>query len=402
MAEWFNADGRLNADAFPGWQEIATFRQEQAAYWQSLGESELSHGAAVLVENQQAGLRTLNQQVVRMQQQGQHYNQAAQHMARMFDSSEGELIGTGSKLQETRKEIANILSESAALFYIGLKRGALTLGDARDRDDILGALWEVAPALSETSALAERLKMERENARSTVRQVTAEAAAKAELADQEWRRLVHEAQRTAARWAVRRNWLWRKESRNWRDRHAASEASIKTVEATYKEHMGLAAPVDYWKNKAAQHKESEFWTRLWVLIFFPAALAGMAYAFNETGVSLINAAKEAQVPGAPPFPNAIFIVASAGLASCAGLVFWAGRLLTKLYLSQHHLRQDAEERATMTETYLALIENSAASTEDRQVILNALFRNTPDGIVKEDGGLDPSIAAALGKFLAKP
>ncbi|MNE58137.1 hypothetical protein D3C80_1531500 [compost metagenome] len=84
------------------------------------------------------------------------------------------------------------------------------------------------------------------------------------------------------------------------------------------------------------------------------------------------------------------------------MVFWAGRLLTKLYLSQHHLRQDAEERATMTETYLALIENSAASTEDRQVILNALFRNTPDGIVKEEGGLDPSIAAALGKFLAKP
>jgi len=83
-------------------------------------------------------------------------------------------------------------------------------------------------------------------------------------------------------------------------------------------------------------------------------------------------------------------------------LFWAGRLLTKLYLSQHHLRQDADERATMTTTYLALTAEQAASDGDRTIILNALFRNTPDGIVKEDGGLDPSIAAALGKFLAKP
>lgn len=169
----------------------------------------------------------------------------------------------------------------------------------------------------------------------------------------------------------------------------------------YREQMGLKAPVEYWQTKARTHRTSEKWARAWVLLFFPFALIGMAIAFNNTAVSLINAAQAAQAPGAAPFPTAVFIVASAGLASCAGLVFWVGRLLTKLYLSQHHLRQDAEERATMTQTYLALIENDAASTDDRQVILNALFRNTPDGIVKEDGGLDPSIAAALGKFLAK-
>ena len=95
------------------------------------------------------------------------------------------------------------------------------------------------------------------------------------------------------------------------------------------------------------------------------------------------------------FATAIFIIASAGLASCAGLVFWAGRLLTKLYLSQHHLRQDAQERATMTETYLALIENGAATEADRQVILNALFRNTPDGIVKVLSSVDGPCTARV-------
>ncbi|MNT53094.1 hypothetical protein D3C72_1901650 [compost metagenome] len=83
------------------------------------------------------------------------------------------------------------------------------------------------------------------------------------------------------------------------------------------------------------------------------------------------------------------------------MLFWLGRLLTKLYLSQHHLRQDAEERATMTTTYLALTEVSAPGDADRQIVLNALFRNTSDGIVKEEGGFDPNVAAVLGRLLAR-
>lgn len=176
---------------------------------------------------------------------------------------------------------------------------------------------------------------------------------------------------------------------------------LHATDQAFTEQMGLKAPVEYWKKKAKEHRKSEALARRWVVLYFPIALLGLAYSFVQTGLWLVTQATAPTAAGAPPFPTAVFIVASAGLASCAGLVFWVGRLLTKLYLSQHHLRQDAEERATMTETYLALIENGAASTDDRQVILNALFRNTPDGIVKEEGGLDPSIAAALGKYLAK-
>jgi hypothetical protein len=44
----------------------------------------------------------------------------------------------------------------------------------------------------------------------------------------------------------------------------------------------------------------------------------------------------------------------------------------------------------------------AASDVDRTIILNALFRNTSDGIIKEDGGLDPSLSAGLARLLAKP
>ncbi|KQS55912.1 hypothetical protein ASG17_07630 [Brevundimonas sp. Leaf363] len=173
---------------------------------------------------------------------------------------------------------------------------------------------------------------------------------------------------------------------------------LHATDKAFTEQMGLRGPVKYWKDKAEAHEGSEALLRLFVIAFFVIAMGAIVWAFWSVGWTLINLALR---PDAPAIPSGVYVVASAGLGSAAAVLFWAGRLLTKLYLSQHHLRQDAQERATMAETYLALIENQAADPEDRQVILTALFRTTTDGIVKEEGGLDPSIAAALGKYLAK-
>ncbi len=82
----------------------------------------------------------------------------------------------------------------------------------------------------------------------------------------------------------------------------------------------------------------------------------------------------------------------------AALIFWIGRLFTKLYLSQHHLLQDAEERAVMTTTYLALTHENAASDEDKKIILGALFRPTADGLIKEDGPSELTLAGALSRI----
>lgn len=68
------------------------------------------------------------------------------------------------------------------------------------------------------------------------------------------------------------------------------------------------------------------------------------------------------------------------------------------YLSEHHLRKDAEEREIMTKTYLALTKDAVAADADRHIILNGLFRNSADGIVKDEGGLDPSLAAAIARI----
>lgn len=387
---------KLDPEDFETWPDVLNVLDRHDAHWGWLREEQVSGGAASIRDRILNASRTLRRQLATLQAQNHQLRAGVNQI-----NNASDLVHPASPLAILFDDAKEAAGTSAALFVLGFKAGWVGLSEAHTPEDLAGAMWLVSPATASHAAFSEQLRRERTNLRRTVRQIADEARQAAETADAEWNAVLARAQQVAQRWAAGRSRRLRAASRTWRDRHANSEASIKAVETAYREQMGLKAPVEYWQSKAEAHRTSERWARVWVLLFFPLALVGMAIAFNNTAVSLINAAQAAQADGAAPFPSAVFIVASAGLASCAGLVFWVGRLLTKLYLSQHHLRQDAEERATMTQTYLALIENDAASTDDRQVILNALFRNTPDGIVKEDGGLDPSIAAALGKFLAK-
>lgn len=392
----------LKEEDFPDWASLETLIADADAHWSWIRDySPKSDNEQLVRSNILGSIDTFMQHLSIYKSQGRTTQYGVERLTRAASSS-GHLILPDSPRGLLLNDVMNNVSPSAALFAVGFQSGWLTLGQARTPEDLLGAIWVISPGFSGMEDFTKHLQQERRNLKQTIRSVIAESDQTAAKRIQEWNGLLEEARSTALRWSVTRNRRLRSGHRLWQKRHADAAASISAVEDAYREQMGLKAPVEYWQTKASKHKTSEIWARVWVLLFFPIALLGMAIAFNNTAVSLLNAAQAAQAPGAAPFPSAVFIIASAGLASCAGLVFWVGRLLTKLYLSQHHLRQDADERATMTQTYLALIENNAASTEDRQVILNALFRNTPDGIVKEDGGLDPSIAAALGKFLSKP
>jgi len=401
MADWYNDDGHIRAESFKSWADVELFIAAETAAWDAIESPDHSAAVRGLIDRAKATLVKASRASANLRQQGQSYNAGLNLVINQLEAASGPGL-TSIWLNSSRfSDIENTASRSAAIFDAGFQAGMISLADARSPDDLLGAMWDVAPGLQKTANLSNLLARERANTRNTLRKELDRLKQQDARRLDDWNEKLAEANSSYVGWARRRSTRWGRLTRAWEDRHKESERRIRAVEETYREKMGLAAPVEYWKTKAAQHKQAEFWSRLWVLFYFPVALGGLATAFYLTGTYLIQAATAPLIEGAQAFPNAVFIVASAGLASCAGLVFWVGRLLTKLYLSQHHLRQDAEERATMTETYLALIENSAASTDDRQVILNALFRNTPDGIVKEDGGLDPSIAAALGKFLAK-
>ncbi len=168
----------------------------------------------------------------------------------------------------------------------------------------------------------------------------------------------------------------------------AHEAALKqhntkmtVLQETYRTAMALRAPVSYWEKKQNHHSaESKRvgWGvvgAMWVLL----ALIG----------GLVIWASEGVIPGAAlPTWKAVIL----GLVG--GMGFWAVRLIVRIYLSHRHLANDAAERVTMVQTYLALHEDGKVpSDDDRKLVLAALFRSASDGFVKDDAVINPLLEA---------
>ncbi|WP_426051798.1 DUF6161 domain-containing protein [Brevundimonas sp. SL161] len=286
------------------------------------------------------------------------------------------------------------LSAEAALFAFGLLRGGTQPGHAQNLEHTRGMLAAAYPGWLAAAGSQKRFAAERSNFREGLKRMS-DAMDEAEATRAaHWSQLLAESTTGLVGWVKRRSNAWRDTKSRWLGHHNELIAQLDALEATYREKLSLMAPVRYWEDKAERHRTAEAVAAGRVRSFFLAAIPLMVLMFGFTGWYLIT-----QVDGTPP--TGLYIVVSAGLATTAGLMLWIGRLLTKLYLSQHHLRQDAEERAVMTTTYLALTAEQAASDADRTIILNALFRPTSDGIVKEDGGLDPSVAGLISRIGAR-
>ncbi len=174
---------------------------------------------------------------------------------------------------------------------------------------------------------------------------------------------------------------------------SAFEEMIK-VRNTHEEMMKLKAPVDYWRDKAKAHRsEAEMYRRL--LIYWGWRIGCGVLA------SLIVIALLSFVFVYADKPTASYLILATIGIVITTMAFWAARIVVRLYMSEHHLSIDADERATMAMTYLALIERGAAEEKDRALILAPLFRPSSDGIVKDDAAPDLSPAGLLSKALSK-
>ncbi|WP_152569509.1 MULTISPECIES: DUF6161 domain-containing protein [Sphingomonas] len=261
----------------------------------------------------------------------------------------------------------------------------------------LGMFLAIFPDMRGIPEMRTALQKERANFKAGL----SDATRRAETAQVERQRAYERLLRLSARKAIRRYVgklaQWR--AQNHRMALAGTKAidSIISTEAAFTEKMRLKAPVDYWRRKADQHSTREAKAVSRLQLFFPLAVLSIIVGFWIGGSIILEHAGDANKNA----PVALYVVVSGALAFLSTMVFWLGRILTKLYLSEHHLRNDANERAIMTETYLSLTSEAAASDEDRQIILNALFRNTSDGIVKEDGPSDLNLAGFISKLGVK-
>ena len=149
--------------------------------------------------------------------------------------------------------------------------------------------------------------------------------------------------------------------------------ALEKLRRTFREEMALRAPAEYWSSKRTTH--------LWIagitgLLSF-LLIAACGWFLTQEIQSLMAASASGSVPES-------WKVATLALVSLFAV--WGVRLVVRLFLSHTHLATDASERVVMLKTYLSLLEGDRLSfPEDRQLILQALFRPASDGIVKDEG-----------------
>lgn len=164
---------------------------------------------------------------------------------------------------------------------------------------------------------------------------------------------------------------------------------IKRVEESYKKHMQLAAPAKYWEDKKSGH-ETKADSRRKILIWY-VSVAGLVLLVG--GVILVG-----KLSGVPDFQISELLYVTLAVILTT-IVFWVGRILVRLFLSELHLALDAGERNIMITTYLALIAERGVSEKEKEIILTSIFRPTEDGIVKDDGAPGLGLASFLsGQF----
>lgn len=174
----------------------------------------------------------------------------------------------------------------------------------------------------------------------------------------------------------------------------AAISSIRETEALYREHMKIKGPVEYWSSKASAHREKAGNYRNVLLgfsVIAGAILLICLYLIADHAIKVATTDK----------PAAVYLVLVTLGVVLTTIVFWAARILTRLFLSEHHLAIDAEERSVMAQTYLALTAEGQATEQERSIVLGSLFRPTADGIVKDDAAPDLSPASMLSKITAR-
>ena len=73
------------------------------------------------------------------------------------------------------------------------------------------------------------------------------------------------------------------------------------------------------------------------------------------------------------------------------------RIIYRLFASQLHLWNDASERVTMIQTYLALSIKENVKDQHLEALIQRLFAPASDGVVKDDFGTVSGLEAALSR-----
>jgi hypothetical protein len=146
---------------------------------------------------------------------------------------------------------------------------------------------------------------------------------------------------------------------------------LSELEDRYRKKLLLEGPANLWSNVVSTKRRG--WI-LWLLIFTTLVLAPLAFfAFNwDFIVKVISQASTTS-------SGAISLSGIAAITVPALFYAWLLKNVSRIFLSNLALADDAAHRRALAVTYLGLAENPkiSISPEERAIILNALFRPVP-------------------------
>lgn len=160
-----------------------------------------------------------------------------------------------------------------------------------------------------------------------------------------------------------------------------SKGSHEAFVTAVREELKISESKQLWKSRA-NWSAASFWLSGAVI----AAAIGIPTYYTITHVegvaNLLRTISNAAVQGLPDNATAAqltaatisrLVIVSAPLA----LYFWAIKLMVRFNTRSMVLMDDARQRHTTMDTYFHLIEQNGATTEERALMLNALFRPLP-------------------------
>lgn len=315
-----------------------------------------------------------------------------------YAGSQGNMIVSSSRAGEDILAIKERVGEQEARVAFKAHMGQLQLNSIKSAADLRGAMLFASPEFVDPLSYTDDLKSERTRYRSEITKLQNRTRS----LEQEKRN--REARRgRQMRRVVRRFRNVIKERADGMLKSVATQASetnarLLETEDRFRKQMELQAPVEYWKMKSKIHGRWEIGFAVLSIAYFFAA-AYCLYLAATKAASYLLSLPDIVDPSDDRTP--IYIITGGALLGVTTLIFWVGRLVIKLWLSEHHLRVDADERAVMTKTYLAMTENGSALDEDRAIVLTSIFRPTPDGVVKEEGPTDVGLNAYLARIASK-
>lgn len=162
------------------------------------------------------------------------------------------------------------------------------------------------------------------------------------------------------------------------------EEKTSQIEKSFKENLALKQPITFWSERAVTHKDGRnFWFKVLLLFLVLFVLAGAIVIKASWGV----------IPELEP-SSLPFVALFLGVPIAA--ILWAIRIVARVYRNEAAMYDDALERQTMLETYIAMLTEGDMRIEDRDHVLRAVFRpRTIDSM--DDGGASP-IAQVVQAF----